>query len=316
VEHGVAVTSLCDLHDMTQASLDRFGRRQHGLVTRAQALTVMSRRQVEAQTASGHLVVLRRSVYRIAGSPETWHQHLLAACLAGGPGTYASFRAAAALWGLVGFEPDALEVTVPRTRRARLEGVIVHDSIVTGRLHTTTVQNIPTASAARTLTDLSAVAPRWMVEHAVDDALRRKLVTIRTLSRVAGDLDGRGRRRSRVTRAVLDARRTDAHPGQSEPELRIAKLLVRAGLPAPVHQHRVRVGRRTRRLDLAYPELMIAIEYDGWSHHSQRSAFDADRARANELELLGWTVLRFTSASSDAMIVATVSAALQRARVA
>jgi predicted transcriptional regulator of viral defense system len=238
---------------MTLASLDRFGRRQHGLVTRAQALTVMSRRQLEASTASGRLVVLRRSVYRITGSPETWHQHLLAACLAGGPGTYASFRSAAALWQLVSFEPDVLEITVPAARRARLEGVIVHDSLVTGKAHVATVQHIPVTSAARTLADLSAVVPQWMVGLAVDDALRRKLVSMRTLTRVAADLAGRGRRRSTVTRAVLEARQSGFDPGESEPEVRIARLLVAAGLPAPLHQHRVHVKGRTRRLDLGTP---------------------------------------------------------------
>jgi very-short-patch-repair endonuclease len=205
---------------------------------------------------------------------------------------------------------------VPRARRARLDGVIVHDSVVVGRAHVSTVRGSPTASVARTLTDLSAVVPQWMVERAVDDALRRNLVGMRTLTRVAEELSGRGRRRSTVTRAVADARQTGVDPGESDPEARLARLLVSAGLPAPVHQHRVRVGNRTRRLDLAYPESMIAIEYDGWAYHSQRSAFDADRARANELELLGWTVLRFTSASTDDAIVATVSAALLRASVA
>jgi very-short-patch-repair endonuclease len=301
---------------MTHAALDRFGKKQHGLVTRPQALTVMSRRQLESSTASGRLVVLRRSVYRIAGSPETWHQHLLAACLAGGPGTYASFRAAAALWQLPGFEPELLEITVPASRRARLDGVTVHDSLVTGDVHVATVQRIPASSAARTLVDLSAVAPQWMVERAVDDALRRRLVGMRTITRVARALDGRGRRRSTVTRAVLERRQAGFHPGDSEPEVRIAQLLVAAGLPAPVHQHRVQVNGRTRRLDLAYPEWMVAIEYDGWAYHSQRTAFDADRTRGNELELLGWTVLRFTSASSDDAIVATVTAALHRARAA
>jgi len=58
---------------------------------------------------------------------------------------------------------------------------------------------------------------------------------------------------------------------------------------------------------------MIVIEYDGWDFHSTRLAFDADRARANELEVIGWTVLRFTSRSSDATVVTIVSAALTRA---
>src|SRR5262245_36851311 len=301
---------------MAESELYKTAKKQHGLVTREQALETLSRRQLEVRTAAGHLIVMRRGIYRVAGTPESWEQQLMAAVLAGGAGSYASFRASAALWHFDGFEPDVLEITVPVARRARLEGVIVHDSVVTGNMHVSTVRKIPTASVARTLCDLSAVAPRFMVERAVDDALRRKLVALRTLRRVANALDGRGRRRSTVTRAILGSREEGYHPGDSAPEVRITRLLLDAGLPAPVQQHRVRVNGRFRRLDLAYPHLMIAIEYDGWAYHSQRTAFDADRARANELEVLGWTVLRFTSTSSDRVIVDTVAAALTRASVA
>jgi len=113
-------------------------------------------------------------------------------------------------------------------------------------------------------------------------------------------------------RAILEARATGLRPGDSHPEVRVTKLLIAAGLPRPVQQHELRVNGRTVRIDLAYPEFLIAVEYDGWEFHSTRSAFDRDRARANELELLGWTVLRFTSKASDTTIIRTVGAALAR----
>jgi very-short-patch-repair endonuclease len=57
---------------------------------------------------------------------------------------------------------------------------------------------------------------------------------------------------------------------------------------------------------------MVAIEYDSWQHHSGRRAFDNDRARSNDLVVLGFSVLHFTSKSSDDAIVDTVRAALRR----
>jgi very-short-patch-repair endonuclease len=75
----------------------------------------------------------------------------------------------------------------------------------------------------------------------------------------------------------------------------------------------VQVGNRSYRIDLCYPEQRIAIEYDGWDFHRGRQAFDRDRARANDLVLLGMQVLRFTSRSSDQVIVDTVRAAHARA---
>ena len=159
------------------------------------------------------------------------------------------------------------------------------------------------------------MVPKWLVERAVDEALRRRLTTIRAMTAVARSLPGSGRRRSTVMREILERRQPGYEPGDSAPEARIARLLVRAGLPAPVQQHRVRIGGRTLRIDLAYPRAGIAIEYDGWAFHSTRSAFDRDRARANDLVLLGMHVLRFTSTSSDQQVVDTVRAALARASV-
>jgi very-short-patch-repair endonuclease len=99
-------------------------------------------------------------------------------------------------------------------------------------------------------------------------------------------------------------------PGDSDLETRVLRALVAAGLAVPVQQHRVRLGKRTFRVDLAYPVLKLAIELDGWEFHCSRSAFDDDRTRANALVAAGWTVLRFTSRSTDAEIVACVRAAM------
>jgi len=60
------------------------------------------------------------------------------------------------------------------------------------------------------------------------------------------------------------------------------------------------------------PQQRIAIEYDSWGFHNGRQAFDDDRARGNDLVLLGFDVLRFTSRSGDQSIVDTVAAALRR----
>lgn len=88
------------------------------------------------------------------------------------------------------------------------------------------------------------------------------------------------------------------------------RVLVAAGLDAPVQQYRVRLAGRSFRLDLAYPAAKLAIELDGWAFHSSRSAFDADRARANAFVAAGWTLLRFTSRSTGAEVAACVLAAL------
>jgi very-short-patch-repair endonuclease len=105
---------------------------------------------------------------------------------------------------------------------------------------------------------------------------------------------------------------------ESPMETRIRLALVLAGLPAPVVQHRVQGFGRSHRLDLAYPEVLLAIEYDGADH------LDPDRARRDLerealLTWLGWTVLRFDAATvhrDPARVVAVVRAELRRRGVA
>ena len=266
-----------------------FTRRQHGLVTREQALTALTRHQLDTRVASRQLVVVRPSVYRLAGTPETWDQALLAAILSVGNGTAASFRSAAAIWGLRGFEADStLEITTAARRRARLSEVVVHDSRVLDETHRTMRNRIPVTSVARTLCDLTAIASSWTVERALDDALRRKLVSLRQLRTVFEELAVRGRRRSTMMRSLLDARSDAYHPGGSDPERRLLRVLAAANLPAPVPQYRVVINRRTFLLDGAYPELLVGIEFDGFDPHVTRTAFDHDRARDPALELAGW----------------------------
>lgn len=73
-------------------------------------------------------------------------------------------------------------------------------------------------------------------------------------------------------------------------ETRVRLLLVRGGLPRPEAQHVVRdhAGDFVARLDLAYPEMRLAIEYDGSFHWTQRRADDRRREALRELD---WTVL-------------------------
>jgi hypothetical protein len=287
-------------------------RTQHGLVTTTQVQRQLRPGQLDWLVRTAKLEPVRRGVYRTAGAPETWLQHLMAACLAR-PGSYASFRTAGALWDLQGFERRELEITIPGSSRARLDGVIVHESRVAGPRHVTVLERIPVSSPARTLCDLTAVVRPWMVERAVDEALRRKLVSLRALTTIADELAGRGRRRCTVMRGILEHRSPGYDPGESDPERRIVDLLVRAGLPAPTSQHRVSISGKRYRIDLCYPEQRIAIEYDGWEFHRGRRAFDHDRARGNDLVILGFQLLRFTSKSSDQTTVDTVRAALTRA---
>jgi len=75
----------------------------------------------------------------------------------------------------------------------------------------------------------------------------------------------------------------------------MARIFDRYGLPRARFQYEVYEDDVfIARPDFAYPELLIAIEVDGWDIHGTPEAMRLDFERQNDLEELGWTVLRFT----------------------
>jgi very-short-patch-repair endonuclease len=286
---------------------------QLGLVTRQQARAHLTPKQLRTRLATGRLEPVRWGVYRFAGSPPPRWQGLAAATLAAGPGAVASHLSAGELWDLRGAHAGAPELTVPWPLRPRLPGVRCHQSLRLPDWHRTVRYGVPVTTAARTLADLTSLFPAPVLGRFVDDALRRRVVTLDQLRAANDDLAARGRRRLTVLAAVLEARGAGFRPGDSPREVDLARLLVRNGLPPPVQQHQVVVDGRVYLLDLAYPDLLVGIEYDGWDAHGSRSAFDHDAARYNALQLAGWSILRFTSAAAPTRIVADVKAARARA---
>jgi very-short-patch-repair endonuclease len=73
----------------------------------------------------------------------------------------------------------------------------------------------------------------------------------------------------------------------------------------------VHEGRRVARVDFAWPERKVAVEYDGlW--HAEPGQFAKDRRRLNRLREAGWTVVFVTAADMHrrAELVARIAAAL------
>ena len=69
-------------------------------------------------------------------------------------------------------------------------------------------------------------------------------------------------------------------------------VLVRAGLPRPVLGHRLDVGQKSIRLDIAYVDARFGYEYDSYGSMQVHFAFENDRERDLELELIDWRAPR------------------------
>ncbi|MEX0664530.1 MAG: hypothetical protein WD598_07130 [Acidimicrobiia bacterium] len=278
--------------------LAEFAARNHGTFSTTHArLLGFTDDLIEHRLAAGRWTALYLNSYRLAGVPPTWQGDLLAACWAGGFRAVASHRSSAALWGLPGGRTMPAEITTPRWLRARHPSVEVHETMAVEGVDLASVDGIPATSVERTLLDLAAVSGDRTVELALDAAERRRLTTAAAVRATLMRLAKPGRRGVQRLRRVLDLYAPEKGMSESEAERLLVRVLRENGLPAPVLQHSIHNGSTfVARVDAAYVDLKIAIEYDSYEHHTGRLALVRDSARRNRLVSLGWAPITATAA--------------------
>lgn len=228
-------------------------------------------------------------VYLGAEAPLDHLTRCQAALLIAPPGTVCGFTSALGLYcpELRPAPGDPVELIVPRRTNVwpRPELRVHRMTLVEG--DTEVCGGFPTTTPARTAFDLARSEDLVEAVVWVDALLATRRTSIEEISQyMARGLPGT----SRATKALeLAAVRVE-----SPMETRTRLLLVLNGLPRPEVQYEVYTnGFFVARLDLAYPECRIGVEYDG-DHHRQRRTFQNDAVRANELERAEWRILRFT----------------------
>jgi hypothetical protein len=98
-------------------------------------------------------------------------------------------------------------------------------------------------------------------------------------------------RNLRIGEALLDF----VEPMTESPmETRLRVVLLDGGLPKPTPQYEVRTGtgQLLGRLDMAYPQAKLGVEYDGADHWLQRREDDRRRTAIREQ---GWEILVYSS---------------------
>lgn len=97
-----------------------------------------------------------------------------------------------------------------------------------------------------------------------------------------------------VARAALDLIRVGA---ESPMETIVRLIVVEAGFPEPELNVDVldESGRFIGRVDMAWVELRIAVEYDGDHHRTDRDTFRHDRTRGNAFTVACWLTIHVTA---------------------
>jgi very-short-patch-repair endonuclease len=297
------------------ASLGRLATNQHGVFTRRQALDAgFTDGEIDGRVQRRAWVAVDYGVYRAAETPGSWHQRLLAACLAGP--AVASHRSAAALWKLTDFPAGVIEVTAVRHRRRWKGDVVWHESVRLDERDITNIENVPLTNATRTILDLGAVVEERELIRALDDAVRRRLTSVPRLQ-IELERWGTRRRGSGTLRRAL-ARRVDGVVPESALETAFDELVEQYNLPRPSRQWVVRdaFGQFVARVDFAYPAARLAIELQSVQHHFALEARLRDMERENGLAAVNWRMLQFTAHDlrrRPEVVRAKILAALQSA---
>jgi very-short-patch-repair endonuclease len=240
---------------------------QHGVVAvRQLAAAGLPDYSVTRRVKAGRLHRLHRGVYAVGHTSLSFEGRCMAAALAVGGEAVVSHRSAAAVWGILRPHAGRIDVSVPGSGgRRKRHGITIHrsHSLIAGV--TTRRNGIAVTKAARTLRDLHRTSPEPVFKAAVRRALDLRLITEEEL---------------------------DQEPDltRSELERLFLHLCRRYRLPQP--EVNVRLGRYE--VDFLWRAERVTIETDGFRHHRNRAAFEADRSRDAHLQGLGYRVLRFT----------------------
>ncbi len=247
-----------------------------------------SYRSLKARVDHGLLTWVCRGVLRLASVPPTAPRRAHAVALVV-PGTWISHTTALELHGVT-IDGPPQPPHVSSTSRIRLGVATCHESPMPSRSNLVLRNDILISRPWLALVEAAAVVDERTLALLLDTAIQQGLVTpARTADTLAQQTRIRG---SRALERLLDERLNGAGLVKSFFEHDLDRLLRRAGFPPPVRNYPVLLpGRRRRVLDLAWPDIKVALEADSWRHHSSTDDWGRTRTRDRELTALGWIIV-------------------------
>lgn len=251
---------------------------------------------------------IHRNVYLPKNATRSLRDDIHAAHLWSGRRGIIAGRAAAALHGAKWID-DFTPVEIigpfhhpPPGIIVRRERIAAEDITVLGRLRVT--------NHARTAFDLARHLPRAVaVTHLDALSAATGLTTAEVTPLIARHAGARGVRQCRAALSLMDG------GAQSPKESWLRLVLIDGGLPRPVTQIEVTDGHDVAYLDMGWEQPMVAVEYDGDQHRSDRRQYVKDIRRAAMVDRLGWQVIKVINEDRPAAVVQRARDALARRSV-
>lgn len=252
----------------------------------------------------GVLVLLGNRVYRLRDHPWTWRSRLRAALELAGPGAVVGLRSAARLHGYYAYRnTDAIEILVPRRRKARagigrvVQTRVLHDS------HVTEIDGFPVTTVARTFFDLCGdpddglpvghPAHERRMRWVYNDAVGRRGLRFVHEAAILAALARQGRSGTRLVRKLLRRFGDSYEPTRSDVESLFVDVLDAFSVQLPENQVKVSgVDGFIGVVDFLWCAARLVVEVDS-AWHDGPLDIEADTVRDERLAAAGYAVKRF-----------------------
>jgi hypothetical protein len=246
-------------------------------------LTIMSRSQLDTKIARGGLVKVWPGIYCDDDPDEL--SRLRGLDLRAGESVAMCLGTAAAVYGFDTEQDVDLHVLNPEGHQLRnSDGLVIHRR---DGAPLTTIEGRLATEPAWTAIEVARGLRRPRALATLDAALRSGTCDRRGLGRAAAAQAGR-RGIVHVRDLITHADGLSESPMESEARL----VMIDGNLPKPVLQYEI-VDRngRTWRVDFAWPDRRVAVEYEGFDFHSSPDDLRKDRQKRAALGELDWTLI-------------------------
>lgn len=269
---------------------------QHGVLSYRQLTDLgIQKSFIASRCASGEWIAQTKTIWVVAGSPDTIHRRLWIAFLSRDE-CFISGRSAAAIHQFNGFvDPVVPEVTISYSGDGRSRVARITRSQFFKATAWVDVNGLAVATASETAFVIAPwISPR-RTARIVDDLLLRDRDALGELQNIYLRYQGHRMRGMATMRPIILERSAQGYvPTESELEMVAWETFADADIPDLVRQSPLPWAPMAGRVDLYVPEWRLIIELDGRMWHSKTEDFERDRARDNAATAAGYGVLRFT----------------------
>lgn len=278
---------------------------QHGVVSRHQLTTRFDLPgwKVARTLRNGIFVEVVPGVLRLASSPETFMMRCAALQLRFRGNGFLSGWTAARIRGLRKMPEGTIHFTTPsNTSQLWPEWLEIHR---TGWYEPRLDQErhndgLIVATPMRMLFGLAAAFNQFRFERAAEDAWHRKLITPQEAANYLQQHRCRGKDGVSTIERWLEKALTQGAPAQSGLEQSLLDSLDGLSLPSPIRQHPLTLpSGETVHLDIAWPDIRLAIEPGSSWWHGGDLAQRKDQARDRSCGEQGWHIIRFDETMRD-----------------